>query len=202
MAVPIPSTTRADWVDITRADDAPPHSPGSAAREWANARLPSHVAVAAARWMRSFHKAYLGIRRLIDTITAPMPELAFAITPRVAPPPTGRTRDGTRARMDAVALATRLLITGRGAMISPCLMRYGWLTASPTARWRSVSKYFRSSGRSQSRSLLQHQLLGVREPSLTAVQSRKQSARAPWGSDGANSLAVHRREEVVYDMLR
>ena len=31
--VPIPSTTHTDWVDITRANDAQPQSPGSAARE-------------------------------------------------------------------------------------------------------------------------------------------------------------------------
>ena len=128
MAVPTPSATYADWVgatravDVTRADDAPQLSPGSAAREWANERIPSHVAVAAARWMRSFHRAYLGIRRLIGTITAPMPELAFATTPRVAPPLTGRTREGARARMEAVALVTRLLITGRDAMISSYLV--------------------------------------------------------------------------------
>ena len=71
--------------------------------------------------MWSFHKAYLGAGRLIDMITAPMPELAFAITPRMTPPPTHRTRDGASARMDAVALVTRLLIMGRDAMISPCL---------------------------------------------------------------------------------
>jgi hypothetical protein len=71
--------------------------------------------------MWSFHTAYLGIGRLIDMITAPISELAFAITPRIAPPPTDRTRDGASARMDAVALVTRLLITGRDAMSSPCL---------------------------------------------------------------------------------